>query len=57
MDWNEKNVFITGADGFVAGWLAKTLVEKQANVVVIIRDLKAKNLSDKRRSALLRSKV
>ena len=38
--WNGKNVFVTGADGFIGGWLAKTLVDAGANVTVIIRDLK-----------------
>ena len=40
MDWKNKNVFITGADGFVGGWLAKSLVEKKARVFVLIRDMK-----------------
>ncbi len=40
MDWKNKNVFITGADGFVGGWLAKKLVEKKARVFVLIRDIK-----------------
>ncbi len=38
--WESKNVFITGADGFIGSWLAKTLVEKGANVFVIVRDIK-----------------
>lgn len=38
--WKSKNVFVTGADGFIGGWLAKALVEKGANVFVIIRDIK-----------------
>ncbi len=38
MDWAGKNVFITGADGFIGGWIAKTLVERGANVVVVVRD-------------------
>lgn len=38
--WKSKNVFITGADGFIGSWLAKTLVEKGANIFVIIRDIK-----------------
>ena len=46
MDWTDKNVFVTGADGFIGGWIAKTLVEKGANVIVIIRDLKKKNSLD-----------
>ena len=46
MDWTDKNVFITGADGFIGGWLAKTLVEKKAHVIVVVRDLKRKNALD-----------
>ena len=40
MDWKDKNVFVTGADGFIASWLAKTLVEKSANVTAITRDFR-----------------
>lgn len=40
MDWKNKNVFITGADGFIGAWLAKILVEKKANVFILLRDLK-----------------
>ena len=36
--WNGKNVFITGAKGFVGSWLSRALVEKDANVVILIRD-------------------
>ena len=52
--WKDKNVFVTGADGFIGGWLAKTLVEKGAKVIVVIRDLKKEtaldlhNLKDKK---------
>lgn len=46
MNWKNKSVFITGADGFIGGWVAKTLVEKQAQVIVVVRDLKAKNALD-----------
>ncbi|MBU0628900.1 MAG: GDP-mannose 4,6-dehydratase [Nanoarchaeota archaeon] len=38
--WQSKNVFVTGADGFIGSWLAKTLIDKGANVFVIIRDIK-----------------
>ncbi len=38
--WGEKNVFVTGADGFIGSWVAKELVEQKANVVVLVRDLK-----------------
>ncbi len=38
MNWEGKNVLITGASGFVGSWLAKSLVEKKANVVALVRD-------------------
>ena len=38
--WDSKRVFVTGADGFIGSWLAKTLVEKGADVFVVIRDIK-----------------
>ena len=44
--WKSKNVFVTGADGFIGGWIAKTLVENGANVIVVVRDLKIKNSLD-----------
>jgi len=40
MKWKDRNVFITGADGFIGAWLAKRLVELKANVCILIRDLK-----------------
>lgn len=36
--WKDKNVFITGCTGFLGSWLTKSLVEKSANVVGLIRD-------------------
>lgn len=38
--WVDKNVLVTGADGFIGSWLAKKLVEEKANVITIVRDLK-----------------
>ena len=38
--WKGKNVFVTGADGFIGGWLAKGLIDNGANVTVIVRDIK-----------------
>jgi len=38
--WTDKNVFITGADGFIGSWLAQKLIEEKANVITIVRDLK-----------------
>ncbi|NOX97920.1 MAG: NAD-dependent epimerase/dehydratase family protein [Nitrospirae bacterium] len=40
LNWEGKNIFITGADGFIGAWLAKRFVEKKANVVILIRDIK-----------------
>ncbi len=38
MDWTNKNVLITGITGFVGTWIAKSLVEKGANVIAFVRD-------------------
>ncbi|MBU1974393.1 MAG: GDP-mannose 4,6-dehydratase [Nanoarchaeota archaeon] len=46
MDWKNKNVFISGADGFIGGWIAKILVEKGAKIVVIVRDQKKNSALD-----------
>jgi len=40
MNWEDKNVFVTGADGFIGAWLAKRLIERKANVFILIRDFK-----------------
>lgn len=37
--WNGKSVFVTGATGFVGGWLAKELVALGARVVCLVRDV------------------
>ncbi len=39
-EWKEKNVFVTGADGFIGSWIAKELVDQKANVTILVRDLK-----------------
>lgn len=36
--WNEKRVMVTGATGFVGSWLAKTLIDQKAQLVVLSRD-------------------
>lgn len=46
MDWKNQKVLITGADGFIGGWLAKTLVEKGAYVVALVRDEKRESALD-----------
>lgn len=38
--WRNRNVFVTGGDGFVGGYLVKKLVESGANVILLIRDKK-----------------
>ncbi|MBI5680694.1 MAG: GDP-mannose 4,6-dehydratase [Methanobacterium sp.] len=41
--WKDKNVLITGCTGLLGSWLTKSLVEKEANVVGLIRDLVPKS--------------
>ena len=41
--WKNRNVFITGCTGLLGSWLTKTLVEKDANVIGLIRDLVLKS--------------
>jgi len=36
--WEEKNVLVTGASGFLGSWLTKALVERKANVSILLRD-------------------
>jgi len=45
MDWKGKKALITGADGFIGSWIAKELVDRGANVVTIIRDIKRPRIS------------
>lgn len=37
--WHGRRVFITGATGLLGPWLVKDLIEQQAHVYVLIRDL------------------
>jgi CDP-glucose 4,6-dehydratase len=46
MNWNGLNVLVTGADGFIGSHIAKTLAEKGAAVVTIVRDIKKKSNID-----------
>jgi CDP-glucose 4,6-dehydratase len=36
--WKDRNIFITGASGLLGAWMTKELIEKQANVICLIRD-------------------
>ncbi len=36
--WKNKRVFVTGATGLVGAWLVKSLLEKGAFVVILLRD-------------------
>ena len=36
--WSNKNVFVTGATGFLGSWLTKSLIDRGANVTALIRD-------------------
>ena len=36
--WEDRRVFVTGANGFLGSWLTEELVEKKAKVVALIRD-------------------
>jgi len=45
MNWKGKNVLVTGADGFIASWIAKELVDRQAHVITIVRDIKKPKIS------------
>jgi CDP-glucose 4,6-dehydratase len=41
--WKNRNVFITGCTGLLGSWLTMALVEKEANVTGLIRDLVPKS--------------
>ena len=36
--WNERRVLVTGATGFLGGWLVKALLERRAHVIALARD-------------------
>ncbi|MGD0170564.1 MAG: GDP-mannose 4,6-dehydratase [Halobacteriota archaeon] len=36
--WKDRNVFVTGCTGFLGFWLSRYLIEKDANVVGLVRD-------------------
>ena len=37
--WKDRNVLVTGCTGLLGSWLTKSLCEKEANVIGLIRDL------------------
>lgn len=39
-NWKDRNVLVTGGNGFIGSHLVNKLVEKRAKVVVLVRDLK-----------------
>lgn len=41
--WRNRNVFVTGCTGLLGSWLTKALVERDANVTGLIRDLVPKS--------------
>jgi CDP-glucose 4,6-dehydratase len=41
--WKDRNVLVTGCTGLLGSWLTKSLSEKEANVVGLIRDLVPKS--------------
>jgi len=45
VNWKGKSVLVTGADGFIASWIAKELIDKQAHVITIVRDIKKPRIS------------
>jgi CDP-glucose 4,6-dehydratase len=36
--WKSRSVFVTGATGFMGGWLVKALIDRGADVVALVRD-------------------
>jgi CDP-glucose 4,6-dehydratase len=45
MDWKGKNVLVSGADGFIASWIAKELIARGTNVITIVMDIKKPRIS------------
>lgn len=36
--WQDRRVFITGATGFIGGWLVQSLLKREADIIVLLRD-------------------
>ena len=46
MNFKNKNILVTGADGFIGSWIAKRLVDEGAHVHSIVRDIKKESNID-----------
>ncbi|MBW2976259.1 GDP-mannose 4,6-dehydratase [Candidatus Woesearchaeota archaeon] len=46
INWKNTKVLVTGADGFIGSHVAKALIEKNAEVTAIIRDIKKRSNID-----------
>lgn len=46
ISWKNANVLVTGADGFIGSHVAKELIERKAEVVTIVRDIKKRSNID-----------
>lgn len=42
--WKHKNVFVTGCTGLLGSWLTKYLIDEEANVVGLVRDIVPKSI-------------
>jgi len=49
--WQGKPVLVTGATGFLGGWLVKELLERDARVVALVRDGAPRSLFTRERMA------
>jgi CDP-glucose 4,6-dehydratase len=47
--WEGRSVLVTGATGFLGGWLVRQLLHDGANVIVLLRDDSSRNLLSKER--------
>ena len=36
--WRDRNVFVTGATGLLGSWLVEALLDREANVICLVRD-------------------
>ncbi len=52
--WFQRNVFITGATGFLGSWLTEKLVQLNANVITLIRDQVPQSLLNRKNLAVVR---